>query len=178
MVNMKALFLGTQVRQVTQAFTSSQEWYLALDPGSWHSHFRLLHQRKTDFKLNSSNFKEALQALQCCHVRFHGARPPANGSVWDPSRSLQHTPAAPSLGCASVLQHSPVQAGDQKTMYHVLFGHYWGLGTSFSFRGSYRPEQNLLLRVVPGSTAPPVCVTIVTRFIAVNPPNWPILYII
>lgn len=128
MMNKKALFLGTQVGQVTWAFTSSQEWNLALDPGSWRSHFTLLCQHKTDFRLDSSNFKEALQALQCCHFRFHGARPPANGSVWDPSRSLQHTPAAPSTDCVSVLQHSPEQTHGQKAMYHALFGHLWGLG--------------------------------------------------
>lgn len=124
-MNKKALFLGTQVWQVTQAFTPSQEWNLALDSGPWHSHFTLLHQPNTDFKLNSSNFKEA---LQCCHFRFHGARPPATGSVWDPSRSLQHIPAAPSMGSASVLQQSPEQTGDQKTVYHALFGYHWGLG--------------------------------------------------
>lgn len=123
MVNKKALFLGTQVRQVTQA-SPSQEWNLALDPGPWHTLRCSINLKRTSNLIHPTSQKYC----RLCSVAISGSMvqdPPANGSVWDPGRSLQHTPAAPSTGCASVLQHSPEQTGDQKTTYRALFGQHW-----------------------------------------------------
>lgn len=114
--------------------------------------------------------------MQCCHFRFHGARPPANGSVGRllagvcSIHQLLQAYAVPVLSSTAL---SRLVIRRPYTMPFLVTTEDWA--PSFLFRVSYRPDRmffsGLLLTALHIQCMAVVTHVIHSPFITINPPN-------